>query len=267
MPVASDVITELEGRPDPTLSVLFVTIWELGEATGPLFLAPLSELYGRFVVYNVANCFFITGIVITALSQSIGLLVFARFLTGCAVAANVLNPAIIGDIFPSESRGAAMSAVMLAPLIGGALGYDYFPLCLIPCTKTLLTLSRFQADLFRLFGGSHGLAYSIMAVCGCSWRDRSHFHQLFPGVLPSYNLETARRKETQRDWRQFLHDGIRRSSTKCVLDAHAVHASSPTHRLELFNATVHVSVGRSNVCLFLRQLDRSSGDFSCCLRF
>lgn len=123
VPVAGDVVEELKGHKDSSASVLFVTIWELGEATGPLFLAPLSEIYGRFIVYNVANCLFIVGIVVSALSQNINLLIFSRFLTGCAVATNVLNPAIIADIFPSASRGAAMSAVMLAPLIGGALGY------------------------------------------------------------------------------------------------------------------------------------------------
>lgn len=124
---------ELKGHKDRTAAVLFVTIWELGEATGPLFIAPLSELYGRFIVYNVANGIFIAGIVITAFSQNIGLLIFARFLTGCAVASNVLNPAIIGDMFPSESRGAAMSAVMLAPLVGGALGYVAFLWMLPSC--------------------------------------------------------------------------------------------------------------------------------------
>lgn len=127
MPVAGDVVLELKGHKDRTSAVLFVTIWELGEATGPLFIAPLSELYGRFVIYNAANGLFIAGIIISALSQHMELLIFARFLTGCAVAANVLNPAIIGDMFPSESRGAAMSAVMLAPLVGGALGYvEYY---------------------------------------------------------------------------------------------------------------------------------------------
>lgn len=58
----------------------------------------------------------------SALSQNVELLIFSRFLTGCAVAANVLNPAIVGDMYPSDSRGAAMSIVMLAPLIGGAIG-------------------------------------------------------------------------------------------------------------------------------------------------
>lgn len=38
------------------------------------------------------------------------------------MASNVLNPAIIGDIFASESRGSGMSLVMLAPLIGGTIG-------------------------------------------------------------------------------------------------------------------------------------------------
>ena len=43
-------------------------------------------------------------------------------LTGLAVASNVLAPAIIGDMFESDRRGSAMSLIMLAPLIGGAIG-------------------------------------------------------------------------------------------------------------------------------------------------
>ncbi len=39
-----------------------------------------------------------------------------------SVATNVLNPAIIGDMFVSEELGSAMSIVMLAPLLGGAVG-------------------------------------------------------------------------------------------------------------------------------------------------
>jgi MFS family permease len=122
VPVASEVVIDLEGHKDRSASVLFVTIWELGEAAGPLFIAPLSEVFGRYPVYNACNILFIAAVLMTALSQDVGLIIFARFLNGCAVAANVLNPAIVGDIFPSQSRGAAMSAVMLAPLVGGAIG-------------------------------------------------------------------------------------------------------------------------------------------------
>lgn len=122
VPMARDIVLDLEGQQDRSASVLFVTIWELGEAAGPLFIAPLSEVFGRYPVYNVCNVMLIGGILITALSQDVHLLIFSRFLTGCAVASNVLNPAIVGDIFPSTSRGAGMSALMLAPLVGGAVG-------------------------------------------------------------------------------------------------------------------------------------------------
>ncbi|KAK4541442.1 hypothetical protein LTR36_008043 [Oleoguttula mirabilis] len=122
VPVASHIVADLSGRPSKSASVLLVTIWELGEAAGPLLIAPLSEIYGRYPVFNAANLLFIVGVALAALSQSTGLLIFARFLTGMAVASNVLNPAIVGDIFPTESRGSAMSLMMLAPLIGGAVG-------------------------------------------------------------------------------------------------------------------------------------------------
>lgn len=101
---------------------MLVTIWELGEAAGPLLIAPLSELYGRYPVFNVANALFIITLVIAGLSESSSALIFARFLTGLAVAGNTLNPAIVGDMFKPESRGSPMSLMMFAPLLGGAIG-------------------------------------------------------------------------------------------------------------------------------------------------
>jgi MFS family permease len=66
--------------------------------------------------------FFICGSIMGVLSHSVGLMIFSRFFIGMTVASNVLAPAIIGDIFPSEQRGSAMSVVMFAPLLGGAIG-------------------------------------------------------------------------------------------------------------------------------------------------
>jgi MFS family permease len=122
VPVAERIVLDLEGRQSKSASILLVPVWELGEACGPLLIAPLSEIYGRYPTFNVANLLFILGVVLAVLSETTGFLVFSRFLTGFAVASNVLNPAIIGDIFPSESRGSGMSLIMLAPLIGGAVG-------------------------------------------------------------------------------------------------------------------------------------------------
>ncbi|RDW65111.1 hypothetical protein BP6252_10762 [Coleophoma cylindrospora] len=122
VPVADQIVLDLEGRESKSASILLVTVWELGEAAGPLIVAPLSEIYGRYPVLNVANTIFIFGVILSALSETSGLFIFARFLTGFATASNVLNPAIIGDMFAPEARGAGMSLIMLSPLLGGAIG-------------------------------------------------------------------------------------------------------------------------------------------------
>lgn len=136
VPVAQTIVDDLlrssepgtrqQKGPDDTAAssaaVLLVTIWELGEALGALFIAPLSELYGRAPVMNIGNLLFVACTAAGALSRSVSLLIAARALTGVAVVTNVLNPAIIGDIFPPEQRGAAMSLVQLSPLLGGAIG-------------------------------------------------------------------------------------------------------------------------------------------------
>lgn len=112
----------MDGYVSKSASVLLVTIWELGEAAGPLFIAPLSEIFGRYPLMNGANLLFIAATILAALSQNTHLFIAARAFTGLAVASNVLNPAIVGDLFVSEERGGAMSLIMLAPLLGGAVG-------------------------------------------------------------------------------------------------------------------------------------------------
>lgn len=123
VPIAPNIVDELEGKHgSASTSALLVTIWELGEAAGPLLIAPLSEVFGRYPVMNGCNIVFIIATFLAAGSQSTNLLISARWLTGFAVASNVLNPSIIGDMFESDQRGSAMSLISLAPLIGGAIG-------------------------------------------------------------------------------------------------------------------------------------------------
>ncbi|KAF2258959.1 MFS general substrate transporter [Lojkania enalia] len=123
VPLAGGIVQDLDnGSSNPQASALLVTIWELGEAAGPLLIAPLSEVLGRYPVMNGCNIMFILTTILASISQSTKALIAMRALTGLAVASNVLNPAIIGDMFESDHRGSAMSLVMLAPLIGGAVG-------------------------------------------------------------------------------------------------------------------------------------------------
>lgn len=123
VPIANHIVYDLDdGHVSKSASVLLVTIWELGEAAGPLLIAPLSEVFGRYPVMNGANVLFILATALAAVSQSTTVFIGARALTGLSVASNVLGPAIVGDMFISEQRGSAISCIALAPLIGGSLG-------------------------------------------------------------------------------------------------------------------------------------------------
>ena len=42
-----------------TLASFVVSVYILGFGVGPLFLAPLSEIYGRVPVYHITNALFV----------------------------------------------------------------------------------------------------------------------------------------------------------------------------------------------------------------
>ncbi|KAJ3548088.1 hypothetical protein NM208_g1170 [Fusarium decemcellulare] len=123
VPVASHIANDLSGGSGTkSAAVTLVTIWELGEAVGPLLIAPLSEMFGRWPLMNVCTILLVMATMLSVVSQTTLQLIMSRALTGMAVATNVLGPAIVGDMFAPDQRGTAMSLMMLAPLVGGAVG-------------------------------------------------------------------------------------------------------------------------------------------------
>jgi multidrug resistance protein len=106
-----------------TLASLVVSIYILGYAFGPLFIAPLSEIYGRTYVYHVTNILFIVFTVACAVSTDLGMLIGFRFIAGMMGA----TPLTIGggtnaDMFRTEERGAAMAIWSVGPLLGPVIG-------------------------------------------------------------------------------------------------------------------------------------------------
>lgn len=67
---------------DEFLSQLTLSIFILAYAVGPLFLGPLSEMYGRAIVLQLANLFYLVFNIACGISQSTGQLLAFRFLSG-----------------------------------------------------------------------------------------------------------------------------------------------------------------------------------------
>ena len=99
-----------------------MTIWNLGATLGNLIYGPLSEIFGRRIVYNAANVCFLVFLIAQTQSKTLSTVIALRCLNGLSVATTSLNPAIVGDLFPAEKRGRAQSLLSLMPLLGPIIG-------------------------------------------------------------------------------------------------------------------------------------------------
>ncbi|EHK21983.1 uncharacterized protein TRIVIDRAFT_191800 [Trichoderma virens Gv29-8] len=110
-----------------TFPTFVLSIFVLGFAVGPLILPPLSELYGRVIVYNITGVLFVGFTILCALSHSEAMLLSFRFLSGFAGVATIsIGPASIADIMPREKRGKAVSlwavGTVVGPMVGPIIG-------------------------------------------------------------------------------------------------------------------------------------------------
>lgn len=111
----------------PTFATFVVSIFVLGFAWGSLILPPLSELYGRVIIYNVTNALFLIFTVLCAVSQNQSMLLAFRFSSGfVGVATITIGSGTIADIMPREERGKAISiwsvGTILGPMLGPVIG-------------------------------------------------------------------------------------------------------------------------------------------------
>ena len=100
-------------------STLAVTLYVLGLAIGPMFISPLSEIFGRVPIYHGANVMFVAFILGNALSRSLAQFLVFRFLSGCAGGTPMaLGGGTIADITTIQKRAVAMALFSLGPLAG-----------------------------------------------------------------------------------------------------------------------------------------------------
>ncbi|OCH87210.1 MFS general substrate transporter [Obba rivulosa] len=105
------------------LSAMPVAMYVLGLGLGPLYLAPLSEMYGRRIVYNVNAIIFTLSTIGCALVHNDAGLIILRFIAGLAGGAGPgLGGGSIGDLFKPEERGGAQAIYSFGPTFGPSIG-------------------------------------------------------------------------------------------------------------------------------------------------
>ncbi|PPQ69265.1 hypothetical protein CVT24_000071 [Panaeolus cyanescens] len=110
---------------------LTVTCFVMGFGIGPLFLAPLSEVYGRRPLYFVSMFLYFIFTLPGPLAKNAATLVVTRMIAGIMASAPMCNVGgSIADVWAIEDRGGPMALFSgtlfigpcLGPMIGGWIG-------------------------------------------------------------------------------------------------------------------------------------------------
>lgn len=134
----ADALCAEFGITNSTIAALTVTIYILGFALGPLFISPLSEIYGRLIVYHVGNGLYLGFTIGCAMSTNTAMFMVFRFMCGVAAASPMsIGGGTIADLYRQEQRGKAMALFGLGPLLG-------------PVWLSLLPLAAFTDPLLTL---------------------------------------------------------------------------------------------------------------------
>lgn len=105
------------------IAVLPLSLYTFGFLVGPLLAAPLSEIFGRRIIYwtTLPMLLLFTGI--AGASDSVALLIVMRFLAGAGGSGTLaIGAGTIADLWDQKSSGKAALGFVMAPFLGPALG-------------------------------------------------------------------------------------------------------------------------------------------------
>ncbi|KAL7927087.1 MFS general substrate transporter [Trichoderma austrokoningii] len=121
-PGVPDLMTEF-GSSSEELGAFCVSVYVLGFAAGPMFFAPLSEIYGRSIIYNITNAGFIVFVIACAKAPSLNALIVFRFFCGIFGSVPItIGGGSIADMIVQEKRGVAMASFAIGPMLGPVVG-------------------------------------------------------------------------------------------------------------------------------------------------
>ncbi|KLO07248.1 MFS polyamine transporter [Schizopora paradoxa] len=120
---ASHQIAEKFGQTNTVIIAMYTSIFILAYAIGPLVLGPLSEIFGRAVIIQCSNIFYMIWNIACSFAQNTQELIVFRFFAGFGGSAPLtVGGGVLGDIWSAEERGRAIALYSLAPLLGPVIG-------------------------------------------------------------------------------------------------------------------------------------------------
>lgn len=111
------------GITDTVVQQMTLSIFVLAYAVGPLFLGPLSEIYGRVIVLQLSNLLYLIFDAACGGARNTGMMIAFRLLSGLGGSAPLaIGGGVLSDMFTPEQRGRAVAIYSLMPLLGPAIG-------------------------------------------------------------------------------------------------------------------------------------------------
>ncbi|KAI3559124.1 MFS multidrug transporter [Colletotrichum abscissum] len=139
------------------VALLGVSLFVIGFALGPLVFAPLSEMFGRQLIFVITFGALTAFNAAAAGSKNIETLLILRFLAGTIGSALLTNAGgVIADMFSADERGLANALFATAPFLGPAVG---------PIAGGFLS----QAKGWRWLQGLMAIFTGVLWVLGSLW--------------------------------------------------------------------------------------------------
>jgi MFS family permease len=120
-PALSTIAKELDMS--STESAMALSIYLLATAFGPVFIGPLSEIYGRKRVLHASNIWFLVWNIACGFANTKEVLIASRFMAGFGASSiYALAGGVLGDIWRPDQRGRSLGIYLLIPLLAVAVG-------------------------------------------------------------------------------------------------------------------------------------------------
>ena len=224
-------------------ATLVLTLYTLGIAFGPLFIAPLSEVFGRRWLYIGTLSFFLAFSGGAAAAQNFAALLACRFLAGFLGSAGIaIGAGTISDIWQlGKESGTAGLFFILGPFLGPTLG----PLAGAYILNDHDADWRWPLYLVVLIGAPVWVASLFMSETSAAWRSR-HAN---PGAeKTSFTARDFARRAILRPSRMLFLDPITSSLTVYSAYAYAMvfaYFASSSYVLPLYYGFNSRQVGLS----------------------